>query len=571
MEGASAVREPAERARPAPARASAEDRLDAVAALAWLAPDGASLAALCRPVSPSTWDGLRHDPGAVLLALRHGHARQPWSPRSLASPALLEAALRHLDGPSSGFVDWDQPSVRPVYQAALRIAEAARLLAGRTGRADAEAAWTAGLLAPLGWLAACAVDPGAVGACLDGAETASDHWRAEPCELARRLGRRWRLPAWLDRVLRALDLPVRLTPGGDPELRALVQLAVAHVDGQGASLGLVAPAVAAEAAASLNLALPLDLPPAPAPPPRAWRDPAEQPLLRELLAAAAENRRLRDAALHRALEDDNDSLHRALREQCRRETERLEESKLSALAELAAGAGHEINNPLAVISGQAQYLLGHLARDEGGDEKAASFQKPLQTIVAQTRRIHGVLRDLMQFARPAPARPDWFDLAALLGESAASVRELAEQRRVRLEVAGPPRLRVRADAEQVRLALVCLARNAVEAAPADGWARLRLEEPAGAAVEVTVEDSGPGPDDAQRPHLFDPFYSGRAAGRGRGLGLPIAWRLARQQGGAVRLEPRRPDQPTRFVLRLPFAVEAHPLAPPAPAGANGRH
>jgi signal transduction histidine kinase len=93
-------------------------------------------------------------------------------------------------------------------------------------------------------------------------------------------------------------------------------------------------------------------------------------------------------------------------------------------------------------------------------------------------------------------------------------------------------------------------RNAIEAA-AGGSARLLLAEPLTDWVEVVVEDSGPGPEPSQRASLFDPFFSGRAAGRGRGLGLPIAWRLARQQGGDLRLEPAQPQQPTRFVLTLP--------------------
>ena len=60
------------------------------------------------------------------------------------------------------------------------------------------------------------------------------------------------------------------------------------------------------------------------------------------------------------------------------------------------------------------------------------------------------------------------------------------------------------------------------------------------------------------PHLFDPFYCGRSAGRGKGLGLPVAWRLARQQGGDVVYAPR-PGQPTRFTMILPSA-EAVTLA-----------
>src|SRR5207253_265203 len=108
------------------------------------------------------------------------------------------------------------------------------------------------------------------------------------------------------------------------------------------------------------------------------------------------------------------------------------------------------------------------------------------------------------------------------------------------------------DVEQVRIALTNLLRNAIEASPTEGWARLVLAPPMpGSPVEVVVEDSGPGPEPAQADHLFDPFFSGRSAGRGRGLGLPIAWRLARLQGGDVRLEPTRPGQPTRFVLTLP--------------------
>jgi signal transduction histidine kinase len=291
-----------------------------------------------------------------------------------------------------------------------------------------------------------------------------------------------------------------------------------------------------------------------------WEDPRRLLLLRDLLAAAAENRRLRGSSRFARLEAEADGIHWALQEFVRHEAERLQTARLEAVGEFAAGAGHEINNPLAVISGQAQYLLGHAAEwfDAEIEEDAT---RSLQAIVAQARRIHGILRDLMLFARPAPACASWFDLPTLVGEVAASLNALAVERRVRLELAGlPDRLALWADASKVRLALACLVRNALEAAQPEGWARLSLCEPPGiAGIEVIVEDSGPGPDLSQRHRLFDPFFSGRQAGRGRGLGLPIAWRLARQQGGDVRLEPQRDGIPTRFVLALP-----RPLAQPEP-------
>jgi signal transduction histidine kinase len=134
-------------------------------------------------------------------------------------------------------------------------------------------------------------------------------------------------------------------------------------------------------------------------------------------------------------------------------------------------------------------------------------------------------------------------------------------------VAVPERLPVHADAAQLRQALGCLLRNAVEAAGAGGWARLALRAPGETEfIEVRVEDSGPGPEPERRAALFDPFFSGRTAGRGKGLGLPTAWRLARLQGGDVRLEPGRPGAPTCFVLSLPRPATAPPELPAASSG-----
>jgi signal transduction histidine kinase len=99
----------------------------------------------------------------------------------------------------------------------------------------------------------------------------------------------------------------------------------------------------------------------------------------------------------------------------------------------------------------------------------------------------------------------------------------------------------------------------------DGWAALRLEASAPDLVEVVVEDSGPGLAAGQTEHLFDPFYSGRQAGRGRGLGLPTAWRLAHVQGGDIRYV-NLPDGPTRFIFRLPRQLLANGAIP---NGVNG--
>jgi signal transduction histidine kinase len=502
-------------------------------------------------------------------------------PLLLDDPAILEGALDFLGKPAAGFVDWDRPEVLPVYRACLEFARHAEQLAGHSGLCDPEEAWIGGLLAPLGWLAVCAADPAAAAACLadpgfaeDPARCQQRLWNLDQSAIARRLARAWQLPAWLAAVVGHLGLPGETLSGfgADLELLQVVQAAVGGVKGRGSDLGLSV--VSGQSQRDPRDSVKDN---GPRTTDNGWQDPYSLPWLRDLLAVAAENRRLRGEPIRERLERDLDALQEALEEQVRDAAERVRTGKLLALAEFAAGAGHEINNPLAVISGQAQYLLSH-ERDWFPGAPDDQPRRVLEKIIGQTRRIHGILRDLMQYARPPAPRRARVDLPALLGEVAASLSDLAEPRRVRVEVHAPGKpLAAHVDVEQVRTALSCLLRNAIEAAPADGWSRLVLRDPGDDPVlEVAVEDNGPGPEPALREALFDPFFSGRSAGRGRGLGLPIAWRLLRTNGGDVCLETTRTEELTRFRLTLPRsfepAVPVDPVASPrALAAVNGRH
>jgi signal transduction histidine kinase len=570
---------------------------EAVLDLPWLSPCAASLVALCRAATPEVWSAVRADPGCVLLVLREGRPLPSAPPETtpcrfslpdlLKDPAVLEGALRFLpEGPAAsnsstrGFVDWTEPALWPVYRACLTYAQVAEQLARQTGHCPAEAAWVGGLLAPLGWLAVGAVDPGQVTACLTHPALAQRApqvqqrcWGLDQAALARRLARRWRLPAWLAAVVGHLALPVQtaVTLGAELELFEVVQLAVALAEQQGTGLYLPLGARPAELMGRLRLSeaqtttcLPHgDLPTASA----RWESPSSLPLLPDLLRLAAANRRQAELLLLERLEQDIDHLQTALEQQRASEAERLQRQKLEALAELAAGAGHEINNPLAVISGQAQYLLGRFADAEGvrGDGEEGQNGAPalppslphrsLQTIVAQAQRIHQILSELMQFARPQRPRKGLLEVGAVIRDVAASLAALADQRRVRLVCPEAEPVSCLADPNQLRTILSSLLRNAIEAAAntteGEDWAGIRLEPlaPGAAVLELLVEDSGPGPAEADWPHLFDPFYSGRQAGRGRGLGLSTAWRLAREQDGDVRFDPT--SRPTRFILRLP--------------------
>jgi signal transduction histidine kinase len=200
------------------------------------------------------------------------------------------------------------------------------------------------------------------------------------------------------------------------------------------------------------------------------------------------------------------------------------------MAEFAAGASHEINNPLAVISGHAQMLLAA--------ESDPERRRQLETIIRQTRRVHELLKGTLQFAKPPRPRLEWLAFSTLIESVREELAAEAALKSVDLQVVGPlpSGLGGRADRGQVRQALIHLVRNAIDAVPTGGWVGISLEC-RGQTVALCVDDNGPGPDPADVEHLFDPFYSGRSAGRGRGLGLSIAWRLARINGAAVRYGP----------------------------------
>jgi signal transduction histidine kinase len=227
---------------------------------------------------------------------------------------------------------------------------------------------------------------------------------------------------------------------------------------------------------------------------------------------------------------------------------RLTDRKLASIAEFAAGAAHEINTPLAVIVGEAQ----HLRKRERDTER----RKVLDKIVAQAKRIHEVLRDLLIFAAPPRLKLERVSLGQVFRQAWGELRSFADARKVRLLRDKRLRsLRVVGDRGLLTKALVELLRNAIEAAPPGGWVNVHIGRRAKSWAVVTVLDSGPGFSEQQRQHLFDPFYSGRSAGRGKGLGLAKVWRISQLHGGRIEAHAD-PGQPTRFELMLPVAGPA---------------
>lgn len=226
--------------------------------------------------------------------------------------------------------------------------------------------------------------------------------------------------------------------------------------------------------------------------------------------------------------------------------QRLEQAKLDAMKELAYGAGHEINNPLANISARAQTLLL--------EERDPERRRALAAINAQSFRAHEMIADLMFFSRPPALNLDQVDLVLLATTVIGELIDDAVARGVTFAQENEvDALIITGDRQQLAVALKAICRNAIEASPAGAQVLVSVSsqtDNAGQAALIQVRDGGPGIAAEVRAHIFDPFFSGRESGRGLGFGLAKCWRIVELHHG--RVDVRCQSAGTTILLRLPI-------------------
>jgi signal transduction histidine kinase len=227
--------------------------------------------------------------------------------------------------------------------------------------------------------------------------------------------------------------------------------------------------------------------------------------------------------------------------------------KLATVGQLSAGLAHEVGSPLQVLEGR----LKSLERKIGGDESA---RRVLAIALEQTQRITRVVKQLLSFARPAPAAVRETDAA----EATRSVLEFLElearRRGVKIEAVleAAPRS-VMVDPDHIAQLVLNLVRNALEATPSEGRIQVRIEGSPNASegFRILVEDSGRGMSEDTQSRIFEPFFTTRDASGGTGLGLAVVRSLAHRYGGQVSVRSEL-GRGSTFVVDLPTR---HALAP----------
>jgi signal transduction histidine kinase len=235
--------------------------------------------------------------------------------------------------------------------------------------------------------------------------------------------------------------------------------------------------------------------------------------------------------------------------------ELVRQERISTIGRLSSSIVHDLRNPLAAIYGGAEMLVDN-------DLSPAQMQRLAGNIYRASRRIQGLLQDLLHVSRGKTASPELARLREVAWAAFESVRENAEARSVKLSISVPDEIELYLERNRIERVFINLVANALEAMSEGGSIRISARVTDGAAL-VEVRDDGPGIAPEVKANLFQPFVS---VGKKNGLGLGLA--LSRQtildHGGDMWVESE-PGRGANFCFRLP--VQVSPEAP-VPASAE---
>ncbi|MEO0474339.1 MAG: HDOD domain-containing protein [Planctomycetota bacterium] len=253
------------------------------------------------------------------------------------------------------------------------------------------------------------------------------------------------------------------------------------------------------------------------------------------------------AAQHEGVKRMSEALNEANTELAEAQDALLKQQSMARLGEMAAGAAHEMNNPLAVIAGRSQLLSKSLA--SGTREQQAA-----QLVFQESHKLSDLITALHMFANPPTPQCRPVEFLGLLDDVVRTARQSRSKRErnteITMGVKGELPI-IHCDPAMIARAMTELLLNALQSNPKGEVHLSAFVDPALESVVISVVDDGDGMDGHTLNHAFDPFFSAKPAGRQVGMGLARAQQLVLAHGGRVDLTSRI-NEGTTATLVLPI-------------------
>jgi len=210
------------------------------------------------------------------------------------------------------------------------------------------------------------------------------------------------------------------------------------------------------------------------------------------------------------------------------EQQLLQSAKMASIGEMAAGIGHELNNPLNNMLSLGKLLQRNEALDDNG-------QKDVDALLEETRRASKIVQGILNFARQTPLQYEQFDLGEFLENCRRRVADLAAEKQVKIQIEFAETILMEADHGQLEQVMVNLLMNAIQASAASSAVEIHAEKNTGQVI-IRVKDEGAGLTEIAKTKLFEPFFTTKAVGEGSGLGLSISLGIVESHGGELTIE-----------------------------------
>lgn len=256
---------------------------------------------------------------------------------------------------------------------------------------------------------------------------------------------------------------------------------------------------------------------------------------------------------------------RDVTERKRMETKLLEADRLTALGVLSAGVAHEINNPLAYVLLNLEYLKRELPKAASDPSRIQALMLRVQDACHGADRVASIVRDLRTFARGEETARQSVNLEAVI-EAAVNIAYPELRMRARLERRYQTVPAVDGNAGRLEQVFLNLLLNATQAfTPESDVAQNLIRVSLRADTEhviAEVADNGPGIPPDLLGRIFDPFFTTKPVGVGTGLGLPICRGIVQTHGGEITIDSK-PGAGAVFTIKLP-ASKLSPIVPRIP-------
>jgi len=229
----------------------------------------------------------------------------------------------------------------------------------------------------------------------------------------------------------------------------------------------------------------------------------------------------------------------------------IRNNQLTSIGELAGGIAHEINNPMAIISGRTQILRRMIEENRYEPEK---FEKDLQVIQATCDRIVKVIRGLLKMSRGTVG--DTYDrirFGVLVEEVTSLFNQKLSQGGVSLVVEGDPSVEVECRSIEISQVLMNLISNAIDSLVSANERKIFIRwAVVGQKLRVEIEDTGAGIPADLRDRVMKAYFTTKPAGQGTGLGLSISQKICEAHHGRLELDSQ--TEVAKFVMTLPLEL-----------------